>query len=331
MLKHLIILFLISSCGKEISQNSQLKRSENAHQGVSENLLLDTWMSLNFDLLPRKGEVKKSEKFWSGDSWPLMTGSINRRWNSEKQEGLNYLSPSLRQAFTMPANMIKSLSPSEKYDLFMGRYDYPLKFEVDWMARAGTEHWEGLCHGWAGATINHDEPDPKRVINPDGIEIFFGSSDIKALLSYAYSKILIAEQDSLGKRCEDEKLVTEDFCHDDLTPVSFHVVLANKLGLRGQTVIADIDRFKEVWNHPIVKYESTVEKMKSTQNGKVAIIKTRITYLDVVKKNSWKKHPPVYSRMTAKYELAIDPLGNIKKGKWLSHERPDFLWTVRRP
>lgn len=224
---------------------------------------------------------------------------------------------------------MKELSPAEKYDLYMGRYDYPLKWEVDFFARGGTADWEGICHGWAGASIHHEEPNPKVVKNPDGIEIHFGSSDIKALLSYAYSKVLISINESIGKRCETEDEI-EDKCNNDLEAHIFHVVLANKLGLRAQTVIADMDRYKEVWNHPLIKYESKIEKYVSITAGRKAIVKTKLTYLDVVEKNSWTPHPPVISYMTTRYELHLDEKGNILSGKWLSRERPDFLWVVQK-
>ena len=328
------LLFLLVSCGKPIvDKKESLNKSVSAlHAGISEGILLETPMSQNFDYLPLKGELKSKNKYWSGDSWRLDKGAINLRWNSPLKEGFNYLSPGARQAFTYPKKMLEELSPAEKYDLYMGRYDYPLKWEVDFLARSGSLSWEGLCHGWAGATINHPEPSPKILTNPDGVEIPFGSSDIKALLSWAYSKVLIKNEESLGKRCEDDGDYESDYhenCNDDLSALSFHVVLTNKIGLRSQPIIADMDRFKEVWNHPILSYSSTIEKMVSAPHGRTGIIKTQMVYLDVIEKNSWEKHPPIKSKMTVRYELKIDKGGNIIKGRWLSRERPDFLWTIK--
>lgn len=319
-------LALLIGCGKPISRSEPVTR-KSIHQGVSEHILFDISMSMNFELLPLKGEVRKDKKYWSGDSWRHSRGSINLRWNSPERIGFNYLSPTPRDIFTYPVNRMKQLSPAEKYDLYKGRYDYPLKWEVDLFARGGIAEWEGICHGWAGASINHDQPKPKTVVNPDGIEIYFGSSDIKALASYAYSKVLIRNEDSLGRRCEEQGFLDES-CNDDLTPESFHAVLTNKIGLRGQTVIADLDRFKEVWNHPIVKYESVIEKKTGTAEKKKVVVRTKITYVDVVEKNSWEPHSSVFGVMTTKYELDLDERGNIVSGKWLSRDRPDFMWTI---
>lgn len=327
-----LLIFSLYGCGKPITDSRENVFRDPLSQGVKESIVLDLSMSFNFYLLPLSGEVRKDQKFWSGDSWRLKEGAINKRWNTKQMEGFTYLSPTRREAFTMPLEKLKELSPSEKFDLYMGRYDYPLRWEVDTLARSGTMNWEGLCHGWAGATLNHKEPSPKTVTNPDGIEIPFGSSDIKALLSYAYSKILIKEQDSIGKRCESPNFIeeqSEDFCNDDLSAASFHAVMANYIGLRGRSVIADIDRYQEVWNHPIIAYDSSIEKSFKMKSGKRHRIKTRIAYLEVTKKNSWIPHKAIYSYQTLVYELLLDSRGNITDGKWLSRERPDFLWSIK--
>lgn len=295
--------------------------------GVSEEILLDTTISLNFDLLPLKGEVKREEKLWSGDSWKLKDGAINYRWNSSTPEGFTYLSPGPREILTYPKERMKELAPAEKFDIYMGRYDYPLRWEVDTLARSGTQGWEGICHGWAGASLNHKEPGPVTAINPDGVEVYFGSADIKALLSYAYSKVLIGEHDSLGKRCDD---FSGENCDDDLTALTFHAVLANITGLRGRSVIVDVDRFAEVWNHPILSYESTVQTMRSLKKGRYAIVSTKIKYIDVVSKNRWEKgNADMVSYMTVKYKIVMDEFSNMISSEWLSNDRPDFLWTVR--
>lgn len=330
MIKFLITLLLVSGCGKKITEEETKFKNQNALlSGVSEEILLDTSMSLNFDYLPLKGEVKREGRLWSGDAWQLNRGAINYRWNAPDKEGFTYLSPGPRQIMTYPREKMKELSPAEKMDLYNGDYDYPLRWEVDTLARQGRFSWEGICHGWAGASMNHPEPGPVTVRNPDGVEIYFGSADIKALLSYAYSKVLIDDNESLGKRCED--LDGDLNCDDDLTALTFHAVISNIMGLRGKSLIADVDRFKEVWNHPLVSYESTILSMKGTRTGREAIISTKLKYADVVQKNLWEKgNADLMSYMTVKYKIVMDEKGNMLSSEWLSYERPDFLWTVKK-
>jgi hypothetical protein len=326
-----LILFLLCACGKPSTKEKVLAQT-NPLTGVSEELILGTDISFNFDLLPLSGKVKKNKKLWSGDTWRLKRGAINYRWYAEEKTGFNYSSPNERQLQNYPTTEMKALSPSEKYDIYMGRYDYPLKAEVDWLARSGLMDWEGLCHGWAGASLNHDEPGAKTLKNPDGITVYFGASDVKALLTYAYSKLILPPTATLGRRCEVTALLeVEDNCDDDLSALTFHAVLASKMGLRGQSFIADMDRYKEVWNHPILSYESSVIKMNNYHQGRKAIITTKLTYIDVTEKDSWERDTPqMLSYMTMKYELELDAKGNMINSRWLSRERPDFIWTVSR-
>ena len=323
-----LILFLLISCGKPIT-NSEQDTFYNALLGVSEEVYLGTPLSFQFDLLPLKGSVSSNGNLWSGDSWRLNRGAINFRWNSSQGEAFNYLSPTPRELVDIPLEKLKQLAPAEKYDIFMGRYDYPLKYEVDTLARSGMESWEGLCHGWAAATMNFKTPKAIILKNPDGIEVPFASSDIKALLSYAYSKLIINDESILGNRCERAPLMGEDFCDEDLPAHTFHAVITNKIGLRGQSFIADIDRYNEVWNHPVVGYETTILSSRRNGSGRVVTISTQIRYLDLVEQNSWEHFKNIYSYMTFKYEVSLDQYGAMVSGRWLSRERPDFLWETK--
>lgn len=322
MLKIFYLCVFLCGCGKDFSQTHK-NQSTSKLNGVSHTLLLKTPLSRDIELLPLKGQVLKTKKLWSGDSWPLNRGAINFRWNSPLKESFNYLSPTTRELQNIPLDTLKRLSPAEKYDLYLGRYDYPLKYEVDILARTGGHNWEGLCHGWAAATLNHESPQEKILLNPDGLEIPFGSSDIKALLSYAYSKIILSSDQTLGKRCETNGLF-EDHCDNDLTALNFHLVLTNRLGLRGESFVADIERFKEVWNHPISAYTSTIIK----KNRNSVTFRTTLTYLDLIKENSWKETPNIFSYLTVEYELDLNRKGQLTKGRWLSEARPDFLWIT---
>lgn len=320
-----LILLLLMACGKPIEGEKERSFTSPLLAGVAEEIFLNLSMSKNFDLLPLSGSVTKGEEFWTGDSWRLIKGSINQRWYSPTQIGFNYSSPHPSLLKKMTLNELKALSPAEKFDLWRGRYHYPLKRVVEEEALSGKENWEGLCHGWAGASMNHPEPAPIRAMNPDGILIPFGSSDLKALLSYAYSRAVVLEGDDLGKRCDDD---SPDSCDEDLSPAALHIVLTNKLGLRGQSIIADIDRYQEVWNHPIIDFESTVKRIQKKDMKRIVTLSTSLTFVDVSELNSWEKTKPILGKMTVEYDLTLDPAGNIIGGRWLGRDRPDFLWTV---
>lgn len=328
LLSHLFLLSLFFSCGKPITEHKETTDSSIDHEGVSDEILLETEMFHNFDLLPLNGKVDLKNKYWSGDSWKLNQGSINYRWNDNIPSG-KYLSPTSREVMTMNVSSISKLSPSEKYDLYMGRYDYPLKNEVQFFSAQGTLDWEGLCHGWAAASTLHSEPEEVEGINPDGVRIPFGSSDLKALLTYAYSKVILSDEQIVGKRCDYKTTLDED-CDGDLSAMSFHLVTANKIGLRGQSYIADIDHLAEVWNHPVIGFDSKIESKKSFRTGKLVTLSTKLTYVDLSSRNSWTPVPRMFGYQTVKYELELDKENNVVGGKWIGKDRPDFIWGLKR-
>lgn len=303
--------------------------------------LLDAKDEKAFYLLPQKGDVRNGEKFWSGDYWALNKGNINVRWNSVTQEGWDYQSPTRDELLFMTPEQIAELSPAEKFDLYLGRYDYPLKQEVYSYSNRYAQDWEGICNGWAPASMNHNEPTPKTVTNPDGIIIPFGSSDIKALLSYYYAFIhKIENTQQMGRRCPRGNgwFNWNGDCKNDLNAGSFHIVMTNKVGRRNESFLVDIERYKEVWNHPIVGYVSRVEgEMPVERNApagtaKTLKVRTKVSYVNESEKNSWN---PV--RNTAdqalivrdySYLIHLDIKNDIIGGEWLSQDRPDFLWTM---
>ena len=309
---------------------------------ISNPEIMGPFFLRKFSTLPLSGKVFSKARYWSGDYWALQKGSINYRWYSRDKKGFNLNSPTKEKARKMSIPELAALSPSEKYDLFTGRYDYPLRNEVAEIANPEAEIWEGMCHGWSPASMNHDEPTPKLMRNPDGIEIPFGSTDIKALISYYYAYHFKApDTHQMGRRCfKGPFLNRESDCINDLNAGAFHLVLANRLGFDGKGLIADFQRFKEVWNHPITAYEAVITGRSSPGNnaapGTVEEIqmKTKITYLDD-NGNDW--HPVIgtpkqaYKTVTYFYDLELDQEGNIIGGDWASKDRPDFLWLMHKP
>lgn len=303
--------------------------------------LLDTKDEKVFYLLPQKGEVKNGEKYWSGDYWALNKGNINYRWNSPFQETWDYSSPTREELVTMMPEQIAELSASEKLDIYLGRYDYPLKEEVYSYSNRNAADWEGICNGWAPASMNHNEPTPKTVINPDGVEVRFGSSDIKALLSYYYAFIhRVQDTHQLGRRCPRSNgwFNWNADCQNDLDAGAFHIVLANKVGMKNESFMVDIERYKEVWNHPVLSYVSRIEGESEADSEsipgttKYLKLRTKVTYVDESDANSWDpvRGTPNQKTVTREYTylLYLNLKNEIIGGKWMSSDRPDFLWTM---
>ena len=288
-----------------------------------------------FSELPKEAIVTDKRKYWSSDYWPLNKGGINLRWNSTKPNGFDLVSPDKSSVFKMTLNELKQLSPSEKFDLYRGDYSYALKKEVAGRTSPRRKDWEGICHGWAAAALNHNEPQPKLVKNPDGIQIPFGSSDIKALLSYYYAyKYKPVSTHQMGRRCNGAQ-----HCEEDMNAGAFHIVLANQLGLQGKGFIADIENGREVWNHVAYDYETQIIEDNLSPGFdsapgtyKVVRVKTEINVVFNIIRNSW--FPVVGTPLQTfksniyEYDLDLDEKGAIIGGKWISELRPDFLWTM---
>lgn len=291
----------------------------------------------SFSELPLKGHISDPHKLWANDYWPRKRGGINFRWNATQRIGFKLQSPAKAEVLMMSEAQLAALAPSEKLDILNGHYDYPLKEEVNEGASPDAPLWHGICNGWSPASINHNEPTPKTLVNPDGVAVPFGSSDIKALLSYYYAfKHSVKSTYQMGKRCN---FWIEPNCHDDLNAGAFHIVLSNKLGLEGTSFIADVERSRPVWNHAINEYTSTIVQdnlapARDSAPGTVrrVRVKTVMTFVMGIKENSW--YPTmgtdnhVNDLRNYEYFLELDHSGKIIGGEWISKARPDFLWMM---
>lgn len=301
---------------------------------VSDPTILASLQVRSFSALPLKGAVKDRSHFWSGDYWPLNRGNINYRWyNGNKSRP----SPTKEEALRMTIPELATLSPAEKYDLYMGRYDYPLKAQVSTIANPRALTWEGICHGWAPAAMNHPEPEPRLLKNPDGVEVPFGSTDIKALLSYYYAYGFVTNPQQMGSRCYPE---TGDGCTEDLNAGAFHLVLGNRIGLQGLSFIADVEGGTQVWNNPAFGFSSTLlderGPNRTSAPGTVKVIRVRTIFSFVDNgPNNWRPvigtGLQVMGTRTYEYDLDLNAAGEIIGGDWRGRGRPDFLWTKPAP
>ncbi len=293
-----------------------------------------------FAALPLAGEVSDTRKYWSGDYWALRRGNINYRWNAPVPAGFRYRSPGQDEVAQLSEAQLAVLSPAEKFDLLRGFYHYPLRREVEAFTAPDKADWEGMCHGAAPASMHHNEPLPKTIRNPDGVLVPFGSSDIKALLSYYYAYKYNAPSRYLGFRCRS-RWTPEGHgqCREDLNAGAFHIALANRMGLEGLTFVADIEDGKEVWNHIPVGYCTRVlnpsarpQFNSAPGTVRTAKLQTTVTFVNNSPRNTWEPvlgtSLQITETRTYEYALDLDRSGSIIGGNWSSKVRPDFIWDV---
>ncbi|MCX6131228.1 MAG: hypothetical protein NTX25_19485 [Proteobacteria bacterium] len=325
--------------------------------------------SFRYDELPSSGQ--HASVVWSGDYWPSYKGGIAQRWLLDSNILENAAYPILKNGEWTTAEL-KALSPAEKYDLYTGDYSfaltrserqrtgalYAIEGSESYFPGYSIPEWEGLCHGWAPATLDYLEPKAISVSNPDGLWIPFASADIKALLSLLMHEAEGTTSQILGRRCEadfgqlqldlsagriDKKTydsIVESSACRDTNAGSFHVVLANELGKYHHGFLADIRRDQEVWNQGLYDYVSSagpIETKKSEGAAPETVfeldVTTTVHYIREVP-STWDAEAMqdggILGQASYRYRLELNQDHEIVGGAWLSEERPDFLWTMTR-
>ena len=330
-----------------------------------------------FKDLPLKGKLKKHP--WSGYYWATFNGGLAFRWHGPdkgKSKQVTYPLLTKEEVFKRSKipNALKYLSPAEKWDLYMSDYTFSLtrseRERTGVMKGKKIPKWFGLCHAWAPATLQYTMPKPIELKNYHGLTIPFGSSDIKALLTYNIHLYNSSEdQLFMGGRCNSNLpyllksfangLITEEMLTNlipnmncqDMNPGALHLALANLIGLRKQGFIMDKTRTGEVWNQPVWSYNSVIEKesvVKSINDlvgfkkdheillpEKILKVKTTVGWINEHGPN-WEgpdKKGHSLKTTTYQYYLYINRYGHIVGGKWhpRNKERPDFFWRMKNP
>jgi hypothetical protein len=306
----------------------------------------DDHYQYHLSTLPLKAQLPLTKMPWSSSFWPRKKGSVNYRWNTENPIGFKLNSPNRQQVNGMSLDELARLSPAEKFDLAHGRYDYPFSQAVERGSKPSAKDFEGLCDGWTAAAIQFTEPAPVNFTNPDGIVIPFGSSDVKALMSYDISINMTSAQIGstfVGSYCAipGGMLLGGPSCVD-INPGAFHVVVANQIGLKQESFGVDIDPGRETWNHPVFGYEFEILGRAKLRQGVAQAwnVRAKLYYAqDVLNEDvpgkifSWLPttgtEDYAYSVMDLEYVLELDSAGRITGGSWLGSSKrhhPDLFW-----
>jgi hypothetical protein len=294
-----------------------------------------------FSQLPLYHQLPNTSTPWSDIYWPSAEGGLTRRWYEPNYDEplFNYTLNTKEQLEQMSHQEKQHLSPAEKFDILHGRYDYPTVASERLRTSPDDPGWEGMCHGWAPAAIHYKQPKPINVTNSDGIVVPFGSSDIKGLLTYFIAEFepIGVEYAFIGQRCESffgqyTKEDVPDEC-TDLNAGSFHILIANEIGLKDTSFVADIDPWLPVWNQPVAGYEAriveTVVLNKTEKNGAVRE-HSIINYVSYVRETNpeFELSDPKFAKRLFKYWLQVDAKDNIVGGRYESEDYFDFAWRL---
>ena len=279
-----------------------------------------------FDALPQSGALDVEP--WSGSYWPEYKGGIAYRWATHS--AFNY--EMLSDEDVKNPELVRILSPAEKYDLFVGNTDWSLTYSALSASSPREPKWTGYCHGWSPASAAYDEPYPVTVVNPDGIEVPFSASDIKALLTFFRAEVVTSSYGShtwavqplvVGSTCFSSD-VRDPAC-TDTNPAAFHIVLANQIGVLRESFNVDVEVAYERWNQPVFGYETRLLQRRAPSAGAAetaveeVLVETRMDYTmeieptwdPVVGTSGQNTRSAVYV-----YSLELDSKGAIVGGQW---------------
>ncbi len=192
-----------------------------------------------------------------------------------------------------------------------------------------------MCHGWAPAAYAYVQPRPVNVSNSDGLLVPFGSSDVKALLTYfvAMYEDGVGQTAFIGQRCnydlaKQPHLANRSACAD-WNAGSFHVALANRLARADGGFVVDRDRSVMVWNQPVYAWST-----KCARAGNATAPTACTTDMVYGKETApaWEAHDPLLIREQYSYTLQLDSAGRVTGGdytdKSAAAERVDFAWSL---
>ncbi len=343
----LFILILLAACGIE-PYNATLKEAPNAANSPA----LFGVQTKPLNQISMQADLTKTP--WSGNYWATYQGGLAHRWQNSPggRDYQNYMySPlSTYEIESMNNSALNLLSPAEKYDLYLGKTDFPLtkKDQQNTRNSVNTEGqvptWFGICHGWAPASIYEPEPGPSTTVTtPSGQEITFYSSDIKALLSKHYADAKVPTY-FIGGRCNNKDVQRDENgrvvnieCRDT-NPATFHLVLDEFIANKNESFVADVTFDAEVWNQPVSGYTFRYSNHRPLNSNylhaaygtaELVDVDLELRYVVETYPNRNQVKPYVKTKKM-KYTLELDSNGYIIGGEWISEARPDFLWSLRR-
>ncbi|MBF0362856.1 MAG: hypothetical protein HQK49_17690 [Oligoflexia bacterium] len=306
----------------------------------------------HFDSLATSAKLKDQIRPWTDSYYPTVDGGIRNRYQTGKAPTRwDLMFQTKNKLKRMSANEIAQLSPTEKLDLYMGDYSFSFtKEEIDrtkgacGILRGINKGWWGLCHGWAQEALNRPEPNCITVSNPDGIQIKFGSSDLKALALYFAGEVSEAEVCQIGERCSvkgDSSSRRSYTSFNDVNPGAFLVTLANLIPNQ-QGFVMDRTADVQVWNQPIFGYSLKV--LEDSQTASSGSASGTVREVSIKLKVDWVKEldssmqpygldPEAQTSTTYTAVIELDSKGRIIGGRWTGNsldEHPDFIWMKPR-
>ena len=220
--------------------------------------------------------------------------------------------------------------------------------------------WKGHCNGFSAAAQRHAEP----VKDVTRGSTTFSAKDIKALLAEIHmsakfyflggNRCELANSSSLPTPSNRSDLLSMSEC-EDVNPGTFHVAIANWIGIQKHALIFDISTKQQIWNYPHYRYDSVVSTVDAGEAMRLVTgtkktpyifnpsatdfrsVVTTVYYSEAYGHEALTNEVAVASRFktsTYSYVIELDSAGKIIGGEWIGdsiQNHPDFVWVALQP
>ena len=329
----------------------KVKRAPNSKENLSTFFadLKNFTYTTNINKLPSRGSSHIEP--WSSSWWPILNGQTSVRYNKNAHMNSIGIYDSTAGDFTKRFTYTESISsyiqpneyykykslsqdeyekevnevwsPSEKYDLLFGDYNFTLtksekahgnKYVPTYGGNIPS--WFGYCHGWTPASYLFKRPNKTVSLTAaDGkTQVRFLPDDIKGLAT-AYIANSYYYTNFFGSVCNyrtskiptdtETGIYTDTECND-IEPGSTLVLLANMIGILKKNVGFDPDPDFEIWNQPIRGYKVqyfNLNTNKTAQNPND--VKVDISELNIYSSDRFLNYLYKRSPYKTKYVLGI--------------------------
>ena len=351
------VAWAIGACGTSDSavELKRVQSSEDAERWSAQDdpTLFGQSLEYRLERLPTHGVAKNNP--WVGSYWPIANDSINYPWAGAGQE----TAPAKYGRAFGVAGVEAAVSRNHGIDNINARTctsaaqcsgNEKCAMRSGYGVGKCIPGWWGLCHAWAAVSIMFQEPRHAVTIN----DVTFNVNDIKALLTVAHYRpaarqvALRCESLSLGRDIAGRPVSPS--CRDS-NPGSFHLLLANYLGYKGQSFIEDRSINSDVWNHPLRGFfvRDMREVSAAEANTKLGVGNWRYPYNRAAETLVYvmtdvgfmlESQPTEDGNLSGategytgvdryEYILELDGAGRIIGGEWVGeskNDHPDFLW-----
>ena len=271
--------------------------------------LFSSTLEYKLDALPMNGQATNIP--WASSYWPVYQDSINYKWAGATSDSA---SKKYEKAFG-GTGVEDAVSRYHGIDAQTSRKECTatsecadLKDGSECAKRPGAAKgrciptWWGICHAWTPASILL--PEAKNPVTKNGVT--FTVNDIKALVTLVHNSTntkfvsLRCNKDVQDHLPDSSKVHFDEYgrpkdvdreCRDT-NAGTYHVLLANYLGIMKQAFAEDRTAFSEVWNQPLRAYRITQKKeVTGTEAnrlvGVTAVGGTTVSKTGTVAKDVW--------------------------------------------